>query len=170
MYTLTHHGHELGMRAAVGGGPPLPLLVLTSQPSITVVTPWLTLRRPPHRPCGGLSRFHRGRRRVGGSQKPTAVAMWLRVASSGCSRKIVPPISRVFPFNGVHDAEPLMSLSSQLVPCCRTLTLPDGRTEKAYWLLIYTEPSTGTWREEFFRRKVDAEAAQQALHAKWRAR
>lgn len=123
--------------------------------------------RPPHRPGVSLNCSHLGQRRPDMTVLCPAVPMRLRAAYSGVTAIIVRNMDVVVRLHGDRSREHSMGFSAQLVPCCRTKTFADGSTDKAYWLLIYTEPGTGRWREEFFRRKVEAEAAQMALYAKW---
>ena len=123
--------------------------------------------RPPHRPCGSQTRPRPGLRQVRMPLWRLAVPMWLRVAYSGTVAIIVRNMGGVVPFRGECNRGRVMSFSAELVPCCRTMTLPDGRTEKVYWLLIYTDPKTGRWCEEFFRRKIEAEAARRDLMDRW---
>lgn len=154
-----------------GGGKSLPL-PFASRPELRCsvghdAVTMERLSRPPHRPCMSRIRSQPSLGRVDLPVRHTAVPMWFRVAYSGPLGIIVRNTSGVILFWGNRSDEPRMSFSAELVPCCRTRTLPDGTQEKFYWLLIYTDPSTCTWREEFFRRKYEAEAAQKALWDKW---
>jgi hypothetical protein len=171
MRTATQRTHDTAASGEWGvevcPAPPLDLLSsLTTQCGI-VDDRSLEDERPPHRPCASPTRSGPGLRRVNIPAWQLAVPMWLRVACSGCRSIIVQNMVGVVEFRGGCNRGREMSFSAELVPCCRTRSLPGGGMEKAWWLLIYTDPSTGTWREEFFRRKVDAEAAQKALYVNW---
>jgi hypothetical protein len=134
---------------------------------VTKITGPDRIARPPHRPCVSPSRARTSPRRVTllgrrNLDTPRFHAAWLPTG-----KIIVRNIFGVIPFRCGDCCEMPMSFSVELVPCCRTRTLPDGTQDKFYWLLIYTDPSTCTWREEFFRRKVEAETARKALWDKW---
>lgn len=139
-----------------------PLVPLTGRDSVT-----RRALRPTHRPDVSLNRSHLGRGRLDIANLYPVVPMWLRAAYSEATPIIVRNTAVVVRFPGGNSSGHSMGFSAQLVPCCRTKTFADGRTDKAYWLLIYTEPGTGRWCEEFFRRKIEAEAAQMALYARW---
>ncbi len=60
-----------------------------------------------------------------------------------------------------------MGISTTLIRCRRTKLLPSGDKMIARWLLVYMDPETHEWREEFYAWKGEADAAQAVLRDKW---